>query len=160
MSISTATLQRVAHSVGELLYIGLDPVVRLCTRGQMDVLGETWLYGDFEVTHETKGLHGLTEISLTLEDPALTWSNRFMTEFKPGIPCEFYLMYRGGNGWETDKRFSGFLNEPRLRGPQVELRARLSGGNVARVPRVRHESPYSLARGAERVINGTTYRIE
>lgn len=159
--ISQDTLRRLNHSTGDLLSIAFDPALKLSSYGHIAVLGDGWLPGDFEVSGLQEGEHGIESIQITLGDPDFSLAWRVREEWRPGIDCEWHLLYFGSTGWETDLLFSGQLEKPRIgnRGT-VDFEARVASADTAWVPRVPFESSHSLARGAEVVLNGTTYRIE
>lgn len=161
MPISRETLDQLAHRSGHLFLIGLDPVARLSTRGDIDVLGARWESGDVTLGSFEEDEHGINALSLSLADPDLTWAKRFKAEFAVGMACAWYLLEYGAEGIETSLEFQGELERYRItENFHVELDARIATGRTEVTPRVPFESPYSLARGEERVINGTTYRVE
>ena len=158
--ISTQTLRQLAHRKGQLIYLGLSPDVRLCSRGHVDALGQSWTPAGLTVEPQV-GPHGVQSITISLDDTDYTWSARLRREFVAGIACQWYLIYSGPAGWEWQQFFSGTIDAVKIpaRG-DVKLIARVATGDTAVVPRVPFYSPHSLARGSERVINGTTYRVE
>jgi hypothetical protein len=159
--IGLATLRQLAHATGQLLYIDFAPQVRLCSYGAVHVLGQDWSPGDFEVDTLQVDQQGVASIAITLGDVDYAWARRLRAEFVPGIACEWHLLYRGNTGWETEQVFSGLLERPRISAKgTVQIDAQIASGHTAVCPRVPFESPYSLARGSELVINGTTYRVE
>ena len=161
MPISRDTLEQLSHRNGHLLRIGLDPVERFCSRGTLDALGATWMAADFTLGGFEEDEHGINALSISLTDPDLKWAKRFKREFAVGLECAWYLLELGAQGVETSLEFQGELEGYRItQSFSVELDARVATGRTEQTPRVPHESPYSLARGEERVINGATYRVE
>ncbi|MEZ5571163.1 MAG: hypothetical protein R3E64_03990 [Halioglobus sp.] len=159
--ISAATLRQIAHTHGQLLYMALSPEVRLCSYGALNVLGDVWGHGDFGVAAIEVGQQGVEAITITLGDLDHAWAQRMRAEFVPGIVCEWHLLYRGRTEWETDLVFSGALERPRITGKgEVQIDAQVASADTAVVPRIPHESPWSLARGTQIVLNGTTYTVE
>jgi hypothetical protein len=158
--IRAATLQQLAHRQGDLVYMGLTPEVRLCTVGTLQLLGADWAAADVEVVAQQVSQQGVESISISLGDMDHYWANRLRSEFAPGIACQWHRVYFGSNGWETDLVFSGQLERPRSTGKGTMLiEAQVASGATAVVPRIPHESPWSLPRGSEVVLNGTTYTV-
>ena len=159
-----ATLRQLAHATGHLLYMGFSPEVRLCSYGALQIDGEEWLQGDFAVAQVSVGQLGIESITITLGDVEHAWAQRIRAAFAPGMPqieCHWSLLYRGRHGWETDLRFAGGLDKPTIgNNGSVQIIARVATDHIGVAPRVPFESPYSLPRGSEVVVNGTTYRVE
>lgn len=155
------TLRQLAHSTGSLLYLGFSHEVRLCSHSALHVLGQDWAHGDFSVGSVQVGQQGVSAITVTLGDMDFAWAWRLRTEFAPGILCQWHLLYRGAAGWETELSFSGALERPRIgKNGSVQIDAKVDSGATAVAPRIPHESRWSLPRGAEIVINGTTYQVD
>jgi hypothetical protein len=157
--ITPSTLRQLAHRRGQLIYLGLSPDVRLCSRGRVNADGQTWESAGFTVDAEF-GQHGMEAITILLDDIDYAWAWR-MREFRPGVVCQWSLMYAAGNEWVCEQLFSGVIEAPRTTPRnQVQIKARVATGDTAWAPRVPFESPHSLPRGSEILINGTTYRVD
>lgn len=157
--ISLATLQQLSHSTGHLVMMNFSPEIRLCSYGNVTAGGHEWQPGDVTPSPLDVDETGVSAITLTLAEDH--WGLFFQEQFEPNIACEWHLLYRGSRGWETEQIFDGFLDQPRiLRDGSVRVEAAVVAGDTAVAPRIPFESPYSLARGSELVINGTTYVVE
>ena len=158
--ISQKTLRRLDHSTGYLLWLDMDPPVRLCSYGEVTAAGQQWRAGAFVVDGLEEGEHGVEGITITLDDIDYLCARRLRQQWRPAIACEWSLLEKGDDGWETELLFSGQLEAPTLNGTgSVTIRAALNGPDTSFCPRVPFESSHSLARGFEIVINGTTYRM-
>lgn len=158
--IAPASRRQLAAAKGHLLYLGLSPEARLCSRGRVEANGQLWEPAGF-TTESESGPHGIAAITIVLDDIDFHWSWRLREEFRPGLSCEWWEIHGGAGRWECEPLFSGVIDAAHIKTRnQVQLVARVVTGDTAWAPRVPFESPYSLARGSEIVINGTTYRVE
>lgn len=159
--ISIETLRQLAQKTGNLVYFGWGGGLRLCSRETLVVLGKVWEEAGFSVVPQEVGQQGVESIRIQIIDVDFSWARRLRQDFGPGIACQWHLVYRAGDQWESALQFSGELEAARIgRDGMVEIVASVAAGHTAWSPRVPFESPHSLPRGSEIVINGTTYRVE
>lgn len=158
--ISLSTLRQLVHRKGQLLYLGLSPDVRLCSRGRVDVQGQSWVSAGFTVEPEI-GQHGIEAITIVLSDTDFAWAWRMRAPLRSGIACEWSVIEAAGDEWECQQLFSGVIDARRNTARhEVQITARVATGDTAWAPRVPFESPYSLPRGSEILLNGTTYTVD
>lgn len=158
MTITAADFDRFTYSTGYLLEMGFSTPIRLCTNRSVTVLGYDWTHGDFTLSDVEEGVIGPQSLKITLGDTNFTYSQTFLTQWTPGITCNIYVIYFLDTV-KTEQMFSGELIGPVVGNNMVEITASLAQFGREETPRISFISPYSIQRGKEITVNGTTYVI-
>ena len=122
------------------------------------MLGYDWVHGDFELSGVEEGPIGPQSLNIALGDSEFTYSQTFLDEWAPGIACNLWLIYFLDDT-ETEQIFSGELIGPVIGNNMVQVTAAISQFGREETPRIPHTSAYSISRGDEIAVNGTTYVI-